>query len=325
MKRTLVLAALFAHAVALAQTAMTTPIAPPPDVMFDLFRGSTAVTRNIVGHDACVAAARVDTVSRLAGANYSCRTQANFSTTFVPAPPPCPPAPAVQTRTQACTAPEIGSWTQTLTYTAAPQPTCWIAGAWVPSTPPAGACVTPPPPAPTGVWSLVTAGTTNPQFAPDASVTPNAAGVTFYRNGVLNRTDSTGPAQGSVYEMFPSVTLVAGDVLRAAWTDTSGTSRFAEHTVGGAAPPPPPPPPPPPTGTAALTWDASPDARVTGYRVYSRLTGPFPVTGVAVNTNNYSFSELASGTWCFAVTAVGLVDGASSESLLSTEACKVIP
>lgn len=86
------------------------------------------------------------------------------------------------------------------------------------------------------------------------------------------------------------------------------------------------PPPPPSTGTAALTWDAHTDARVTGYRIYSRQgNGPYPVTSVPVATNNHSFSALASGTWCFAVTAVGLVDGAVTESVQSVEACKTIP
>jgi hypothetical protein len=84
-----------------------------------------------------------------------------------------------------------------------------------------------------------------------------------------------------------------------------------------------PPPPPPPTGTASLAWDAHQDPTVTGYRVYSRLnSAAFPAygTGIAVNTNNYSLSALAVGTWCFAVTAVS----PSAESAYSTEACKVI-
>ena len=45
-----------------------------------------------------------------------------------------------------CAAPQVGSWTQTRTYSAAAYPTCWTAGAWSPATAPAGTCVAIPPP-----------------------------------------------------------------------------------------------------------------------------------------------------------------------------------
>lgn len=59
--------------------------------------------------------------------------------------PPCPAKPADVTKTNVCPAPSIGEWTSTSTFTAAPSPTCWAAGAFTPATAPAGACVVPPP------------------------------------------------------------------------------------------------------------------------------------------------------------------------------------
>jgi hypothetical protein len=56
-------------------------------------------------------------------------------------PPACPAKPANETRPGACPAGATGTWTQTLTYTSAASPICWTAGAWAPSSPPAGACV----------------------------------------------------------------------------------------------------------------------------------------------------------------------------------------
>lgn len=54
--------------------------------------------------------------------------------------PACPPAPAVESRTQACTVPLVGSWTQTRTSVSAPAPACWTPGEWLPATAPAGTC-----------------------------------------------------------------------------------------------------------------------------------------------------------------------------------------
>jgi hypothetical protein len=88
----------------------------------------------------------------------------------------------------------------------------------------------------------------------------------------------------------------------------------------------PPPPPPVTTGSAALTWDAVADARVTGYRVYwgtapGAYQQPFG-SGVLVATTTHSVAGLPVGaTYYFAVTAVA--DG--EESAYSNEASKVLP
>lgn len=67
-------------------------------------------------------------------------------------PPTCTALqPPDETRPQTCPEGTTGEWTQTRTYSAAPYPTCWTAGEWLPASAPAGACVVPPPPGPTGV------------------------------------------------------------------------------------------------------------------------------------------------------------------------------
>lgn len=65
---------------------------------------------------------------------------------------------------------------------------------------------------------------------------PNATGVTFSVNGTVNRTDPTGRRENSEFHTYPPVTLAAGDVLRAEWTDVAGVDRVAEYTVPGEPP-----------------------------------------------------------------------------------------
>jgi hypothetical protein len=62
----------------------------------------------------------------------------------IAAEPVCPPQPAPETIPQTCTAPLVGSWSQTRTYTSVAAPACWQAGAWLPTEAPAGVCAAPP-------------------------------------------------------------------------------------------------------------------------------------------------------------------------------------
>lgn len=71
-----------------------------------------------------------------------------------PAPTCTALKPADETQTVQCTAPAVGSWTQSRTYLAAPYPGCWSPSAWTPTTAPAGACTTPV------TWKVATNGTT---------------------------------------------------------------------------------------------------------------------------------------------------------------------
>jgi hypothetical protein len=92
-------------------------------------------------------------------------------------------------------------------------------------------------PVTTGTWSNVSIGTDRgATITIAASVYPNAAGVTFFRNGVLNRTDATGPQNGSVFEVWPKITIAAGDVLRATWKDKASVARESIYTVPGGTP-----------------------------------------------------------------------------------------
>lgn len=91
-----------------------------------------------------------------------------------PPPPTCPPPqPADESQTVQCTSPQVGSWTQTRTYSC--QGTTWTAGAWTPASAPPGVCVTPPP---TQQWRVapIAAGT-----RPVYEAVLNTAGATLVR------------------------------------------------------------------------------------------------------------------------------------------------
>lgn len=122
-----------------------------------LLRGTTTVG-TYASWEACRAQALqlANADTRTSGTvTYSCQTEkrrvvAAYSAN-PPPPPVCPPQPASESQTVPCPAGTTGSWTQTRSYTSAPAPTCWTAGAWSPTSAPAGVCVAiPPPPPPVG-------------------------------------------------------------------------------------------------------------------------------------------------------------------------------
>ena len=86
--------------------------------------------------------------------------------------------------------------------------------------------------------------------------------------------------------------------------------------------------PPPLTGTASLSWSASPDASVSGYRVYyGKASGTYLQQrgqGQSVgNVTSFAVAGLESGqTYYFTVTAI---DAEGSESQYSNEASKTTP
>lgn len=93
------------------------------------------------------------------------------------------------------------------------------------------------------VWSNVSIGTNREAtITIPASIYPDLSGVTFYRNGVLNRTDATGPEDGSTFHFYPGITIAAADVLRATWTDRSGAARESVHPASTSPPPTTAPP-----------------------------------------------------------------------------------
>jgi len=113
------------------------------DTQITLLRGTTTVNQ-FASWEACEAEAL-----RLANADtrttgtvtYSCQTErrrivATYS-------PNCPARPADETRPQACPPGQVGTWTQTRTYSSTAYPTCWITGEWLPASAPTGACTVP--------------------------------------------------------------------------------------------------------------------------------------------------------------------------------------
>lgn len=120
---------------------------------------------------------------------------------------------------------------------------------------------------------------------PAADQYPNSVGVSFWHNGVFNRTDATGRNEGSEYHTYPVVTLAEGDVLRAEWDDLSGVHRISTYTVPvtsepPAEEPPPPPPPPPVPGDRPSPTNTGHDGNLT--RTFSGTT----ITQAWIDANN---------------------------------------
>ncbi len=85
-------------------------------------------------------------------------------------------------------------------------------------------------------WSQVSAGSQREAtITIPADAYPNSAGVTFHKNGTLNRTDSTGPQEDSRYHFWPAIDLSSGDQLTATWTDKVGTRHTSTHIVAGGS------------------------------------------------------------------------------------------
>ena len=68
---------------------------------------------------------------------------------------------------------------------------------------------------------------------------PNSSGVQFLVGGEVDDRcscrpggfDATGPQEESKYHIYPDITLSAGDVIEARWTDRSGVARSSIMTV----------------------------------------------------------------------------------------------
>lgn len=110
-------------------------------------------------------------------------------------PQTCGPKPVDETQAVQCAAPQVGSWTQTRTFTAAAFPTCWAATAWTPATAPAGACTTP---APAPTWRVATNGTSATR--PAYELILNADGTATVRGYQLG-TVAVGRPCGDVKEI----------------------------------------------------------------------------------------------------------------------------
>lgn len=272
----------------------------------NLIRGSTTVQPASVGatQEAAWAAclARIPATATTS-TSYKCQTPV-YAATVTPDPPPtCPAKPADQTQPGVCPAGTTGSWTQTLTHTSAAAPTCWVAGAWSPSSPPAGACVAAPPPpadltAPTLAPPAISANATNPA---NSNVTLNWTAVTGATSYEVERCSGatctnfvalpasgfTGPTTYLNNNLPPGLTYRYR--TRAADATRKGTySAIVSATTLSA-----PPPPPPPTGANTLSLNVG-GAAIAGYTADQYFVGGSvssncnrPVTGVYA-TRRYS-------------------------------------
>ena len=158
-------------------------------------------------------------------------------------------------------------------------------------------------------------------YAPNGNY---AADLNFFAtsgvsNGPVNLLSNGAAGGNSVYRYSSTTTFPSS---------TYNATNYWVDLVFSATGTAPPPPPPAPTGTAALSWTASPDANVTGYRVYygtapgaySQPRGSGLTTG---NATSWTVSGLNPGTlYYFAVTAL---DSAGKESVYSNEASKQMP
>ena len=176
--------------------------------------------------------------------------------------------------------------TTTTTTTTAP-PSTTTTSTTVPSTTTTTAAptttTTVPAPEGSAVWVDVQPGSAQPEVT-EVTPYPDSQGVQFLVNGVVderctcrpNGYDATGPEDGSIFHIYPDITLVEGDVLEARWT-SGGVSYSSTHVVEAdtstttttAAPTTTTPPPsttvPPSSGTFLATFDgdpASPETRL---------------------------------------------------------------
>jgi len=144
MTRFLLLAFLFCSS-AFADTT-STPL--PAGAPWTLIRGNTgAVGWNFATAQACYAAAPTNAEALKSGSTYVCRQDLKFAVTYTK---PVNPFPNGETQIVQCAAPTIGTWVQTRTYTWVGGK--WVAGAWSPTTAPAGACTVPPVAVTDTVW-----------------------------------------------------------------------------------------------------------------------------------------------------------------------------
>lgn len=143
-----IIALLFAVLCGLAQ-AQTATVTDRENRGFQPMRGTSNIGKPVATEAECKEVIRQQVLVRQRTELYKCRNELVKLGTYSAAPPPvvCPQPPAPTVATVACVAPLQGSWQQTTTVSIGPAPTCTRTVALSPASAPAGACVTPPPPA----------------------------------------------------------------------------------------------------------------------------------------------------------------------------------
>lgn len=243
------------------------------------------------------------------------------------------PRPADETQPGACPTGTTGSWTQTRTYASAPYPTCWSAGNWTPSAPPAGTCVTAPPPVSAAMltYAVSAAGTYSrlDGTSVPAAINVRAENVTgpcvFWLDGQQRNIESSAPFA------FPSDdTLSAFTPGEHTIEARCATNARASFTVAGTPPTPTPDPAPTPTGSASLSWqipttntDGSRLTNLAGFRIVygtsaSNLSQTITVS--SPTSTAYTVDSLAPATWYFAVRAYNATGAESAQSNVASKA-----
>jgi hypothetical protein len=255
---------------------------------------------------ACIAA---DAERRATSTRYQLRYPNRYvSVTYTT--PTCPALPASETRAATCPSGTTGTFPQTRSYTAAAYPTCSIAGAWLPATPPEGTCPPTQLPAPTGVVATVVSTS---EIRVRWNVVPDAVAYSLRRcigatcdPMSVPRLTCTQQLEQAHVTLNPGVTVrYQVEASRAA--DCSGQLGLPSSPVVSATTLTVTPTPVTRACTSRVcdvSW--TPDGPADGFRVfYSRTDGTWAIAPVqvagSVTRTNVTMPE--TGIWYFAVKA----------------------
>jgi len=191
----------------------------------DLSRTATVSNPGLVAYvlDGLTAGTWYVAMTAYSPGGESDRTATASASVAPPVTPVCTtPQPAVQTRPVQCTAPLVGEWQQTLTYTQVAYPTCWAPSLWLPAVAPAEDCTTAPTVA---IWVVapISSGS-RPVFEPVLSL----AGDAVVRGGEQGRIAVDKPCG---IERFRVGRNSYRTVAEADLTLASPTYRGREHTA----------------------------------------------------------------------------------------------
>jgi hypothetical protein len=170
------------------------------------------------------------------------RSNAFRITASAPPPPVCPPQPANETQPGTCPAGTSGTWTQTQTYASAPPPQCWTPSGFLPTSPPPGACVAPPPvnnpPTISGTPSAAVVAGTAYSFTP-VGADPDGGTLAFtIQNKPSWAAFST--ATGALTGTPSSANVGVHSSIRITVSDGNASASTSAFSITVTAAPPPP-------------------------------------------------------------------------------------
>lgn len=299
---------------------------------YQVRRASTNVPPAPTSEEECIRraheAADTEGETRESGANdFQCHKVLHILTTFGPNPP-CPSVPAPEGRVVVCPSGTTGAYTQTLSYSAAPYPTCAVAGEWLPTEPPAS-CVpidSDGDGVPDSTDQCPTVRSVTADGCPASP--PVATWVHCADQDQRCEFSGTRTVRYGVDTRWVEREFADGVICNSATMGTNpapGTLKTCELQEDGAPQPEPEPEPEPaPAGTVTLSWtpptanvDGSALTNLAGYRISYGLTAAALAHTVQVanpGVSSYALANLAPGTWYFAVRAYSSAGGQSDPS-----------